>query len=553
MKKLLLFLITSILFFASCSNRNAGLTLDDVASYIQERPDSALAVLNKLPKDKLNTAALKARYSLLNAMALDKNYIDTTDAAVIMPALEYYKKRGTADDKMLSLYYYGRILYNGEDYNKAIIAFSQALEYGNESEDDKYKGRINLAIADTYATSYNTVEELHYISEAEKYFRKSGDVKLIDAGVCRKAMALAKSKKFTEAEELFLSVLNSPDSVIRKIALVNLTCVQVDKTPMNAKSAVEYFNKVLKEGGILNVSRYATYAYALHVAGYPQAAEQILASLDKLGPESKAKTFAWRSAIAIASGDYKQALEYARLTWEYQDSLVVVTLTQSLEKARRDYAVQQAVAVEAKAHNNYLKLSSIIFGLLLVVLITVFVYRSRLVKERNERYRFAEIAYLAKRRLEEAEGDKQTTMEQLSELRSKHAQLYKTLFKHLGELCDAYNYSKESTDSFKIVYNKVKNIVSGIIEDDSGQRKFEDLLDGISDDIMKNFRKDFPAFSEKDYRFVSYLFAGFDATNICLMFDLPSIEAVHSKKYRIKKTIQKSTSELKEKYLEMIG
>ncbi|HOE94215.1 MAG TPA: hypothetical protein PLU97_02320, partial [Candidatus Cryptobacteroides sp.] len=148
MKKLLLFLITSILFFASCSNRNAGLTLDDVASYIQERPDSALAVLNKLPKDKLNTAALKARYSLLNAMALDKNYIDTTDATVILPALEYYKKRGSADDKMLSLYYYGRILYNGEDYNKAIIAFSQALEYGNESEDDKYKGRINLAIAD---------------------------------------------------------------------------------------------------------------------------------------------------------------------------------------------------------------------------------------------------------------------------------------------------------------------------------------------------------------------------------------------------------------------
>lgn len=93
MKKLLLLLITSILFFASCSNRNAGLTLDDVASYIQERPDSALAVLNKLPKDKLNTSALKARYSLLNAMALDKNYIDTTDVAVIMPALEYYKKR----------------------------------------------------------------------------------------------------------------------------------------------------------------------------------------------------------------------------------------------------------------------------------------------------------------------------------------------------------------------------------------------------------------------------------------------------------------------------
>lgn len=553
MKKLLLLVIASTLLFASCSNRNVRLTLDDVASYIQERPDSAFAVLKTLPTEKLNTAALKAKFSLLNAMALDKNYIDTTDVAVILPALEYYTKKGSVDERMLSLYYYGRILYNGKEYNKAIVAYSQALEYGEQSADDRYKGLANMAMADTYATSYNTVEESHYVTEAEKYFRKLGDVKLMDAAICRKAMALAKSKKFTEAEELFLSVLNSPDSVIRQIALVNLACVQVEKTPMNAKSAIEYFNKVLKEGGSLNVSRYATYAYALHVAGFPQAAEQILASLDKLGPESKAKSFAWRSAIASASGDYKQALEYARLTWEYQDSLVVVTLTQSLEKARRDYAQQQAAAVKVEASNNYLKLSSIILGLILVILIVLVIYRSRLVKEKNERYRFAEIAYLAKRRLEETEGDKQTTLKQLSELRSKHAQLYKTVFEHLRDLCDAYNFSKKSTGSFDIVYNEVKKIVSGIIEDDAGQRKFEDLLNGICDDIMKNFRKDFPALLEEDYRFVSYLFAGFDTTSICLMFNISSAEAVYSKKYRIKKIIQKSTSEFKEKYLKMIS
>ena len=53
--------------------------LDDVESYIQERPDSALQILNKLDRKSLNTNKLRAKFSLLYSTALNKNYIDTTD------------------------------------------------------------------------------------------------------------------------------------------------------------------------------------------------------------------------------------------------------------------------------------------------------------------------------------------------------------------------------------------------------------------------------------------------------------------------------------------
>ena len=52
--------------------------LEDIESYIQPRPDSALAAMRSIDTTGLNTGELRAKYSLLYAMALDKNYIDAT-------------------------------------------------------------------------------------------------------------------------------------------------------------------------------------------------------------------------------------------------------------------------------------------------------------------------------------------------------------------------------------------------------------------------------------------------------------------------------------------
>lgn len=60
---------------------------------MRQRPDTALALLKKLDREKLKNLRTRAKYSLLYAMALDKNGIDTTDLSIISPALEYYGKK----------------------------------------------------------------------------------------------------------------------------------------------------------------------------------------------------------------------------------------------------------------------------------------------------------------------------------------------------------------------------------------------------------------------------------------------------------------------------
>ena len=106
MKHSLILLTAILLVLSGCRTKS---NVEDVWGYIQERPDSALHVLEGIDTLQLHSASLRAQYSLLYTMALDKNYIDTSDFRLILPALAYYENHGNANGKMLSDYYAGRL------------------------------------------------------------------------------------------------------------------------------------------------------------------------------------------------------------------------------------------------------------------------------------------------------------------------------------------------------------------------------------------------------------------------------------------------------------
>ena len=131
--------------------------------------------------------------------------------------------------------------------------------------------------------------------------------------------------------------------------------------------------------------------------------------------------------------------------------------------------------------------------------------------------------------------------------------MYKSQFKYLGNLCETFLLANEKKDSQRIVYEKVREMIKNISSDQVGQRRFERMIDRGLDNLMKHFREDFPKYSEEDFRFISYIFVGFDATTLCIIFNMPSVAAVYMKKSRIKKAIIDSSAIYRSKYLEMIG
>lgn len=71
---------------------------------MEERPDSALVILQSIDTMSLKSSADKAFYSLLYVQAQDKNYIDTQDASQIQRAVDFYKDSNDEYHKMLSYY-----------------------------------------------------------------------------------------------------------------------------------------------------------------------------------------------------------------------------------------------------------------------------------------------------------------------------------------------------------------------------------------------------------------------------------------------------------------
>lgn len=60
-----LFLIAII--FPSCANRQTADTLNDVETYIQDHPDSALATIRAIDTATLTARSIRAHYALLHA------------------------------------------------------------------------------------------------------------------------------------------------------------------------------------------------------------------------------------------------------------------------------------------------------------------------------------------------------------------------------------------------------------------------------------------------------------------------------------------------------
>ena len=94
MKPLKQIVLAVIVILTACHPRPDRATLRTVMPILErsEKVDSCLAVLRSIDTAALTRPADKARWALLYAMALDKNYIDTTDLSVLQPAIDRYTR-----------------------------------------------------------------------------------------------------------------------------------------------------------------------------------------------------------------------------------------------------------------------------------------------------------------------------------------------------------------------------------------------------------------------------------------------------------------------------
>ena len=215
MRMRLLLLIITAITIVSCNDARKSETfrvLEDVDSYIEARPDSALAVLEGIDVEDLGSREEKAKYALLMSMALDKNYIDRTDFEVLQPAIDYYESHGSATDKLRTFYYQGRIYQNGGDDEMAMECFVRAVEEGDGAEDCMTMARTYFAQGNIYSNLYNWDKYITCNIYAAENFKKAGLTNSYANSLLRVINGYTLQKEYDKAftvVEDFKSVINN--------------------------------------------------------------------------------------------------------------------------------------------------------------------------------------------------------------------------------------------------------------------------------------------------------------------------------------------------------
>lgn len=164
-------LILLLLVAAGCGTDSGLSKLNDIESFIQERPDSALVCLKDFDQKALRGTKEKALYSLLFSIALDKNYIDVKADSLIRPVVDYYSHHGDKYHRFLTFYYQGRVYENAEQYSDAMDSFLKAEKYIDNTTPDEYKSRL-------------------YSSKSRIYFHQFALDRMLDETLKSKAVAI---------------------------------------------------------------------------------------------------------------------------------------------------------------------------------------------------------------------------------------------------------------------------------------------------------------------------------------------------------------------------
>lgn len=541
--------------FASCDNRQTKSLLQDVETYIQERPDSALRVLRKVDSLTLNTKALRARYSVLFAMALDKNYIDTTALSILEPTVAYYERFGSPKDKMLSYYYLGRIYANRKDYPNAVIFYSQALR--ESSEDDYYhRGLIYAASADAYNASFNDEEELRNTILAYECFEKIGD-KDLDLSLYKVAQAYHNNERFDVADSLYSLVYSGKDSTSRLAlyAMEDLVSNDLYQEKPDVERDLGLLEYVAEHRGNLSLESYYEYAYLLLLAGKESEAENILSQLSNR--EANGKTMEIRYRIAECKGQYEEALALLKSMLSHQNDVVKKKLAQSVFKAQSDYYRLTAEVSEQKSTiSNQRSIIILITGLMIIALLyVIFMKRkSTLIREKDRLTQAVEeserLLETVRNRANEEKSEREKDIldlksrnereqDKIKDLREMYVALYQKRFSEIGKYYDAassHRLESIKEKAYHDVISSTQALFEEIASGSEGQKKFEARINADLDDIVSKIRSDFPKLKDDDIRFICYLIVGFDTPTISFLMDI-SKENVRVKKHRLREKL----------------
>lgn len=541
-----LFILLFIGILSGCAPRSIISTLEDVDTYIMERPDSALQVLESVDRSLLKTEKSRAHHALLHAMALDKNYIDVTEDSIAQVAVDYYSRRGPEKSKARAYYYLGLAYYYQQNYDKAILEFTKAEEVA-ETCDSLYWGMTKDVQGHTYDMTYNDIETLKCLQKAYDIYFGISDIFKSQSVQLKIANRYLNQLEYNTTDSLLTDLINSDsvDSVIKSKAINSYAYLKMIQPERDPYKSIELYDSIYKDS-IMTNQDYWAYAFALSLVGRKEESIEIVEELLSVDATSSSSYY-WQYLISKYNGEYQKALSFLEESGYKDNTIISQALNQSLSLVQRDYYESQSELAEYKTKNRTLTLVSVIVISILSIVVIFFVVTRYIRKQKEEKDSYIKYADEISRQLKMLQNE----ADSLPALKRKYLELYKSKFEDLRVLCDNYLQYKDRTDAERKMYGQVVTMVNELRSEAENNADLETMLNEDLEDIMTNIRNEIKM-KEIDYSIYSYLVIGFDATTISRLLDV-SVNTVYIRKSRIKAAIENSMAEHREQFLEILS
>ena len=360
----------AIVCLISCNKRaDYYNTLLQVESQIEENPQEALTTLQQIDTDNLSGRRTRAKYSLLYSIALDKNYIDTTDIEILQPAIAYYGKKGTPTDKLKTLYYQGVIYHNRGEQAKAMECYLNALEKGKKSSDILTKARIYVAQGTIYNQLFEFEKNIDANLRAAELFKTAGNNESYFGCMNRALNAYTRNDDIIGADsciQICKELL--PTVSIKRVGdfySTYLTHITSEKVHSEIPFIIEEYTSAVPE----EKWEYTTLAYAyLEIGEYEKALTIISKHTDFSNSDYKTRYYAILSEIYEDMGHYKEALENWRLYQTASDKHFLTIIEQDTQFIEERHALEMEALKKQKAKNQIILIGIIIATALVAIL-----------------------------------------------------------------------------------------------------------------------------------------------------------------------------------------
>lgn len=365
--------LVAAMAFSGCDRPTPAWNYMDVAEGLMNtRPDSALAVLDSIPASYIKGKEMSARYALLKSMAMDKNYIDTTTFDVLQPAIDYYIKDGTPDEKLRTYYYQGRIYQNRGDDDAAMQSFMRGKEYCKDASDTLTMANLLVAQSVIQIRIYKTDEFIKNNLEAANLYRALGRaenemsslLKALDGGI------LSKDKALTDS---VMSVVRNraatyPDSG-SAIAPYSLSYALNFGDKQDVEAVLAYYDSV---DSIDDIDKMEI-AEAYIEIGDAHNAKRVLDAIPPTSEyRSSLKYLAIRPDILEQNGDLAGALHAYKEFYSAIDSIHYNIFSHDLLFAQSRHEMEKSNLMETQRKNRIIGIT--LCGTFVLIIIVLWIY-----------------------------------------------------------------------------------------------------------------------------------------------------------------------------------